>query len=143
MSNSEEYVIAPWLKLFLSFHRRNKSKIAGAFFVLPCIDEFIKVDLRTQSFNIPPQEVMTRDSVTVNVDAVVFYRVKDPIRAICSVARYGETTRLLGATTLRNIIGQQTLSSLLSDRDIIAVKMQEIIDAATEPWGVIVERVEM
>ncbi|XP_034247734.1 band 7 protein AGAP004871-like isoform X1 [Thrips palmi] len=115
----------------------------GVFFVLPCIDTYCKVDLRTVSFDVPPQEVLSRDSVTVHVDAVVFYRVDCPILATNNVHDYSHSTRLLAATTLRNVLGTRNLSEILSEREAISHNMQSSLDEATDPWGVKVERVEI
>jgi len=115
----------------------------GVFFVLPCIDNYCKVDLRTISFDVPPQEVLTKDSVTVSVDAVVYYRINDPLKAVIQVANYSHSTRLLAATTLRNVLGTRNLSELLTEREAISHTMQLSLDDATDPWGVKVERVEI
>ncbi|XP_020805728.1 band 7 protein AGAP004871 [Drosophila serrata] len=115
----------------------------GMFFILPCIDEYRKVDLRTVTFNVPQQEMLTKDSVTVTVDAVVYYRISDPLYAVVQVEDYSLSTRLLAATTLRNIVGTRNLSELLTEREILAHHMQATLDEATEPWGVMVERVEI
>lgn len=115
----------------------------GVFFVLPCIDDYCKVDLRTVSFDVPPQEVLTKDSVTVSVDAVVYYQISDPLKAVIQVANYSHSTRLLAATTLRNVLGTRNLSELLTEREAISHTMQVSLDEATDPWGVKVERVEI
>lgn len=101
------------------------------------------MDLRTVSFDVPPQEVLTKDSVTVSVDAVVYYRISDPLKAVIQVANYSHSTRLLAATTLRNVLGTRNLSELLTEREAISHTMQTSLDDATDPWGVKVERVEM
>ncbi|KAG5679489.1 hypothetical protein PVAND_009054 [Polypedilum vanderplanki] len=115
----------------------------GVFFVLPCVDNYCKVDLRTVSFDVPPQEVLTKDSVTVSVDAVVYYRINDPLKAVVQVANYSHSTRLLAATTLRNVLGTRNLSELLIERENISHTMSQILDHSTDPWGVKVERVEI
>ena len=115
----------------------------GIFFVIPCIDSYTKVDLRTVSFDVPPQEILSRDSVTVAVDAVVYYRISNATIAITNVEDYGRSTRLLAATTLRNVLGTKNLSEVLSERDAISHTIQSILDEATDPWGVKVERVEV
>ncbi|XP_075226721.1 band 7 protein AGAP004871-like isoform X2 [Lycorma delicatula] len=115
----------------------------GIFFILPCIDTYCKVDLRTVSFDVPPQEVLSRDSVTVHVDAVVFYRVNSPTMATNNVEDYSHSTRLLAATTLRNVLGTRNLAEILSERETISHTMQTTLDEATDPWGVKVERVEI
>ncbi|KAJ3651899.1 hypothetical protein Zmor_017903 [Zophobas morio] len=115
----------------------------GIFFILPCVDSYCKVDLRTVSFDVPPQEALTKDSVTVTVDAVVYYRIQDPLNAVTKVTNYSNSTRLLAMTTLRNILGTRNLAEVLSDREAISHAMQTNLDVATDPWGVKVERVEI
>lgn len=115
----------------------------GIFFIIPCIDTYCKVDLRTVSFDVPPQEVLTRDSVTVTVDAVVYYYIANPRSAIVNVTNYSHSTQLLAATTLRNVLGTRNLSEILSEREAISHTMQASLDEATDPWGVKVERVEI
>lgn len=115
----------------------------GMFFIIPCIDEIRVVDLRTVSFDVPPQEILTKDSVTVSVDAVVYFNIRNPMQAVCNVADYSSATRLLSATTLRNILGTKTLSEVLSERESIAVDLKSMIDTATDPWGIDIERVEV
>ncbi|XP_010779717.1 uncharacterized protein [Notothenia coriiceps] len=120
-----------------------KPKGPGLFFVLPCTDTFVKVDLRTVSFDIPPQEILTRDSVTVSVDGVVYFRIHCPISSVANVSNAHSSTRLLAQTTLRNVLGTKNLAELLSDREGISLSMQESLDDATDPWGIKVERVEI
>ena len=100
------------------------AKGPGLFFILPCIDTIISVDLRTITFDVPPQEILTKDSVTVTVDAVVYYRISDPTKSVNSVANAQYSTRLLAATTLRNILGTHTLQEILQDKENIAHHMQ-------------------
>ncbi|XP_072176872.1 mechanosensory protein 2-like [Diadema setosum] len=119
------------------------AKGPGIFFILPCIDNYVKVDLRTVSFDVPPQEVLSKDSVTVAVDAVVYYRVHNPTISITNVENAQRSTRLLAATTLRNVLGTKTLGEMLTDRESISSQMQSVLDEATDPWGVKVERVEI
>uniref|UniRef100_A0A3Q1EIZ1 Stomatin (EPB72)-like 3b n=1 Tax=Acanthochromis polyacanthus TaxID=80966 RepID=A0A3Q1EIZ1_9TELE len=120
-----------------------KPKGPGVFFILPCTDSFVKVDLRTVSFDIPPQEILTKDSVTVSVDGVVYFRVSDPIASVANVSNADFSTRLLAQTTLRNVLGTKNLAELLSDREGIAHSMQSNLDEATDHWGIKVERVEI
>uniref|UniRef100_A0AAZ1Y2F6 Band 7 domain-containing protein n=1 Tax=Oreochromis aureus TaxID=47969 RepID=A0AAZ1Y2F6_OREAU len=120
-----------------------KAKGPGLFLILPCTDNFVKVDLRTVSFDIPPQEILTKDSVTVSVDGVVYFRVYCPISAVANVTNAHSSTRLLAQTTLRNVLGTKNLAELLSDREGISLSMQEALDEATDPWGIKVERVEI
>ncbi|KAL3870661.1 hypothetical protein ACJMK2_038708 [Sinanodonta woodiana] len=116
----------------------------GIFFLLPCVDTFKSVDLRTFSYDIPPQEILTKDSVTVAVDAVFYARIFDPTMSVIKVSDAQSSTKLLAATTLRNILlGTKALTEVLSDREHISNTMEETLDAATHPWGVKVERVEI
>ena len=94
------------------------------------------IDLRTVSFDVPPQEILTRDSVTVAVDAVVYYKISAPMAAVCNVEDYSKSTKLLASTTLRNILGTKTLSEILSDREVIAKDILTHLDGATDPWGI-------
>jgi erythrocyte band 7 integral membrane protein len=119
------------------------AKGPGLFFIVPCTDQFIRVDLRTISFDIPPQEILTKDSVTVAVDAVVYYRISFPWISVINVENAPRSTQLLAQTTLRNILGTKTLSEILTDRDSISSMMQHVLDEGTDPWGVQVERVEI
>ncbi|XP_048773127.2 mechanosensory protein 2-like isoform X2 [Ostrea edulis] len=115
----------------------------GLFFIWPFIDTMEKVDLRTVSFDVPPQEILTKDSVTVAVDAVVYFRIFDPVMSICNVHNAQRSTQLLAATTLRNVLGTRAMSEVLSDRENISQEMQRILDESTDPWGMKVERVEV
>lgn len=119
------------------------AKGPGIFFILPCIDNYIKVDLRVISFDVPPQEILTRDSVTVSVDAVTYFRISNPIDSVCNIQNATNSTRLLAQTTLRNELGTKNLSEVLLERDMISRSIQQILDHATDPWGVKVERVEV
>ncbi|XP_040819119.1 stomatin isoform X1 [Ochotona curzoniae] len=119
------------------------AKGPGLFFILPCTDSFIKVDMRTISFDIPPQEILTKDSVTVSVDGVVYYRVQNATLAVANITNADSATRLLAQTTLRNVLGTKNLSQILSDREEIAHNMQCTLDEATDDWGIKVERVEI
>ena len=101
------------------------------------------VDLRTVSFDVPPQEILTRDSVTVAVDAVVYYKINEPMAATCNVEDFAKSTKLLASTTLRTILGTKSLSEILADRENISVDILQHIDNATDPWGIKVERVEI
>jgi len=123
--------------------RKGGSKGPGIFTVIPCIDTYRCVDLRTVSFDVPPQEILSKDSVTVAVDAVVYYRVFNPTICIANVENFSHSTRLLAATTLRNVLGTKNLAEILSERETISHIMQTSLDDATDPWGVKVERVEI
>lgn len=119
------------------------AKGPGLFVRIPFIDKLVIVDLRTVAFNVPPQEVITRDNVTVKVDAIVFYRVIDAARAITQVERYHIATSQIAVTTLRSVIGQEELDTLLAHREKLNAQIQKIVDAATDPWGVKVTSVEI
>ncbi|XP_057289364.1 stomatin-like isoform X1 [Hydractinia symbiolongicarpus] len=121
----------------------NDAKGPGIFFILPCIDTYMKVDLRVVSFDVPPQEILTRDSVTVAVDAVVYFRISNPIWSVVNVEDAHRSTKLLAQTTLRNELGTKNLSELLVEREKISHSIQRILDEATDPWGMKVERVEV
>ncbi|XP_063929837.1 stomatin-like isoform X3 [Zophobas morio] len=123
--------------------RSGEARGPGLFFILPCVDEYVNVDLRTNHFDVPAQEGLTKDSVTIWVDAVVYYKVVKPLLAVTAVVNYSTSTSLLAMTTLRNIIGTKSLAEVLADRDSIAQKIAVILDKATGPWGVKVERVEI
>ncbi|CAF1200529.1 unnamed protein product [Adineta ricciae] len=119
------------------------AKGPGLFFILPCIDTIVKVDLRTTIFNVPPHEILTRDSVTVTVDAVIYSRVIDPVASVTRINNIQSATQLLAQTTLRNILGTKTLHDILTDREGLANSMETHLDQGTGPWGVKVERVEI
>jgi len=115
----------------------------GVFFIIPCVDVYEKIDLRTATYEIPPQEILTKDSVTVFVNAIMYYKVRDPTSAVTNVDDYSGSARLLAATTLRNVLGTLTLGDILCNREAIAREMKTVLDEGTEPWGVMVERVEV
>ena len=115
----------------------------GLFFIIPIIDRMVKVDLRVVTLDVPSQEAITRDNVTVKVNAVVFFRVMDPSAAIVQVEDFKRATWNISQTTLRNVLGQSELDDLLSNREEVNQKLQHIIDDTTEPWGVKVSIVEV
>jgi len=119
------------------------AKGPGLFLIVPIIDRLIKVDLRTITLDVPSQEAISADNVTVRVNAVVYYRVLDPVAAVIEVEDYNRATWQIAQTTLRNVIGQSDLDSLLSERETVNNKLQQIIDEATEPWGIKVSIVEV
>jgi regulator of protease activity HflC (stomatin/prohibitin superfamily) len=119
------------------------AKGPGLFFIVPVLDRMVKVDLRVVTLDLPAQEAITRDNVTVRVNAVVFYQVIDPARAIVAVEDYRRNIFQIAQTTLRSVLGQSELDDLLSHRDHINEVLQQIIDEATEPWGVKVTTVEV
>jgi regulator of protease activity HflC (stomatin/prohibitin superfamily) len=119
------------------------AKGPGLFFILPLADIMVKVDLRTVTYDVPPQEVVTKDNVTVKVNAVVYYRVVDPTKAVTEVYDYKYATAQIAQTTLRSIIGQAELDEVLSERDKLNIKIQQIIDEGTSSWGIKVTAVEI
>src|SRR3989441_7992443 len=118
------------------------AKGPGLIFLIPVVDRMVRMDLRVVTIDVPKQEIMTRDNVPATVDAVVYFRVVDPTAAVVKVENFGKATSLIAQTTLRSVLGQSPLDDLLSQRDIINQKLQEIIDKQTEPWGVKVTSVE-
>ena len=115
----------------------------GLFFLIPIIDKMVRVDLRTVTLNVPPQEVITKDNVPVRVNAVAYFRIIEPSAAIVQVENFMVATSQIAQTTLRNVLGQHQLDELLSERDKINIILQQIIDEATSPWGVKVSIVEV
>lgn len=113
----------------------------GLVFIIPIIDKVMKLDLRTRVIDVPKQRVITEDNVTVDVDAVVYFRVIDPEKAIVEVQRYETATSLQAQTTLRDVLGRQDLDELLSNREELNKSLQTIIDNATDPWGIKVSAV--
>jgi len=113
----------------------------GLVFIIPIIDSYIKLDLRTRVIDVPKQRVITEDNVTVDVDAVVYFRIVNPEKAVIEVQRYDVATSLLAQTTLRDVLGQQDLDELLSNREQLNKSLQTIIDQATDPWGIKVSAV--
>jgi regulator of protease activity HflC (stomatin/prohibitin superfamily) len=129
--------------LFRLGRLRSPPKGPGLYVIIPFIDRVVTVDLRTVTLNVPPQEVITRDNVPVRVNAVAYFRVIDPERAIVQVEEFVAATSQIAQTTLRSVLGQHQLDELLSERDKINSILQQIIDDATSPWGVKVSIVEV
>jgi regulator of protease activity HflC (stomatin/prohibitin superfamily) len=115
----------------------------GLFLLIPIVDRMVKVDLRTITLNIPPQEVITKDNVPVRVNAVAYFRIVEPKSAIVQVENFMVATSQIAQTTLRSVLGQHVLDELLSEREKINAILQEIIDDATSPWGIKVSIVEV
>src|SRR5229473_398259 len=115
----------------------------GLFILIPIIDRMVKVDLRTITLNIPPQEVITKDNVPVRVNAVAYFRIVEPKAAIVQIENYMVATSQIAQTTLRSVLGQHQLDELLSEREKINAILQEIIDEQTAPWGIKVSIVEV
>src|SRR6478672_4107753 len=122
---------------------KNGVRGPGLILLIPIIDKMVKVSLRTVVLDVPPQDVITQDNVSIKVNAVVYFRVIDPQKAIVGVENFLMATSQLSQTTLRSVLGQSELDDLLSQRDKINAKLQQIIDANTEPWGVKVSDVEV
>jgi regulator of protease activity HflC (stomatin/prohibitin superfamily) len=123
--------------------RFQKTQGPGLYFTIPIIDQKVQVDVRTKTVDIAPQEAVTADSVTIKINAVLYYRIIDPMKAISRVENYQMAVYQASMTTLRNIVGQHSLDDMLQGRDKINAKVQEIVDEITEPWGVEIERVEL
>jgi regulator of protease activity HflC (stomatin/prohibitin superfamily) len=119
------------------------SKGPGLFILVPIIDKMIRVDLRTVTLDVPSQDIITKDNVSVSVDAVVYFRVVDPVRAIVEVEDYQYATSQIAQTTLRSVCGSVELDELLSEREKLNLQLQELIDRQTDPWGVKVVAVEL
>ncbi len=116
--------------------RLQGAKGPGIFLIIPVVDSIVKVDLRIITIDVPKQTIITKDNVTVDVDAVIYYRVVEPQNAITKVENFWVATSMLGQTTLRDIIGQIDLDDLLSKREELNKKLQVVLDEATEPWGI-------
>jgi regulator of protease activity HflC (stomatin/prohibitin superfamily) len=118
------------------------AKGPGIFFIIPGVDKMIRISLRLVTLDIPPQDVITRDNVSIKVNAVVYFRVIDPNKAVVEVENYLYATSQLAQTTLRSVVGQMELDELLSQREKINMQLQDILDKHTEPWGIKVSLVE-
>ncbi len=123
--------------------RLTAPKGPGIFVIIPIVDRVVRVDLRTITFDVPAQEVITKDNVPAKVNAVAYFRVVDPSKAIVQVQNYIAATSQIAQTTLRSVLGQSDLDHLLTERDKLNARLQEIIDEQTEPWGVKVSIVEI
>ncbi len=115
----------------------------GLFFIIPILEKMIRVDLRTVTLDVPSQEIITKDNVTTRVNAVVYFRIMNPEKAIVEVENYLTATSLIAQTSLRSILGQNDLDDLLGEREKINNKLQEVIDEQTDPWGIKVSTVEV
>jgi len=129
--------------LVLRLGKYHATANSGLNFLAPLIDEMIKVDMREQVINVEPQKVITRDNVTVIVDAVIYYRVVDPVRAVFEVQNFALAATTLAQTNLRNLIGDKSLDETLIARDMINTNLRAVLDEATNTWGVKVTRVEV
>ena len=119
------------------------AKGPGLILLIPVVDQMVRVDLRTITLNVPPQEIITQDNVTVRVTAVAYFRVIDPRMAITEVENFLRATSEISQTTLRSVLGKAELDALLAERETLNLQLQEIIDGQTEPWGVKVTTVEV
>jgi regulator of protease activity HflC (stomatin/prohibitin superfamily) len=123
--------------------RLQAAKGPGLIFLIPWVDRMVRMDLRVITIDVPKQEIMTRDNVPATVDAVVYFRVVDPLAAVTKVENFLKASSLISQTTLRSVLGQSQLDELLAQREKINLQLQEIIDRHTEPWGVKVTAVEV
>ena len=119
------------------------SKGPGLIILIPFIDRMVRVSLRTVVLDVPPQDIITKDNVSIQVNAVVYFRVLDPVKSVIEVENYLYATSQLAQTTLRSVLGEVELDDLLSNRETINQKLQQIIDHATDPWGIKVSMVEV
>lgn len=159
-SNTVNYIIAAAVVLFLlkfgvrivkqyeggvvlRFGRLVGTRAPGFNLIIPLVDKMFKIDTRVITLTVEPQELITRDNVTIKVDAVVYFQVVDPAKALIQVEIYSRATSQIALTTLRSVLGQSTLDELLGERDRINQKLAQIIDEHTEPWGVKVSVVEV
>lgn len=146
------YILASSIRILKEYERGvifrlgrllTANKGPGLIFLIPIVDKMVKVSLRTVVMDVPPQDIITRDNVSIKVNAVVYFRVVQPEKAIVQVENYLAATSQLSQTTLRSVLGQSELDDLLSQRDKINHQLQQIIDGQTEPWGVKVSHVEV
>ena len=115
----------------------------GLIILLPVLDRMVRIDLRTVAFDVPPQDIITRDNVTLKVNAVIYFKVTDPFKSVIAIENYLFATSQLAQTTLRSVLGQVELDELLSSREMLNQKLQGILDQQTEPWGIKVSHVEV
>jgi regulator of protease activity HflC (stomatin/prohibitin superfamily) len=146
------FFILNWIKVLKEYERGvvfrlgrvlDQPKGPGLIFVLSPIDKLVRIGLRTIVMDVPPQDIITRDNVSVKVNAVVYFRVVDPRKAVIEVQDYLYATSQLSQTTLRSVLGQADLDELLSERDKLNARLQTIIDEHTDPWGIKVSMVEI
>ncbi len=129
--------------VILRLGRIQPLKGPGLIFIIPIIDRLIRVNLRTQTYDIPPQDIITKDNVTVHVNAVAYFNVVEAVRSVLSIDDYRFGTQQIAQTTLRSVLGQTTLDDLLTKRDEVNQQLQQVIDSVTDPWGVKVTIVEV
>jgi regulator of protease activity HflC (stomatin/prohibitin superfamily) len=129
--------------LIIRLGRYHHTADAGVVFLIPFVDSLIRVDMREQLINVLPQSVITADNVVVTVDAVIYYKVVDPVKAEFEIANFNVAATTLAQTNLRNLIGDKQLDEILTARDLINTSLREVLDEATNPWGVKVTKVEL
>ncbi|GAB6909355.1 conserved hypothetical protein [Desulfosarcina cetonica] len=121
------------------FGRLAGMKGPGLFFIIPLVDQIVRVDLRVRQLDVPKQTIITRDNISVDVDAIIYYHVTDPIRAIVEIEDYQGATALIAQTMLRDVLGQGDLDTILADREALNQKIQAALEAVTVPWGIQVD----
>ncbi len=137
-------IVRPWQRgLIERLGRYKRTQSSGVTFIVPFTDKMIKVDMREQVVDVPPQGVITKDNVVVEVDAVIYYEVTDPVKVTYNVANFYTAATKLAQTNLRNLVGDLSLDDSLTSREIINTKLRQILDDATDKWGVKVTRVEL
>ena len=137
-------IVQPWQRgLIERLGKYQRTATSGVTFIFPFIDKMIKVDMREQVVDVPPQGVITKDNVVVEVDAVIYYEVTDPIKVTYNVANFYIAVTKLAQTNLRNLVGDMSLDESLTSREVINTKLRQILDDATDKWGVKVTRVEL
>jgi regulator of protease activity HflC (stomatin/prohibitin superfamily) len=145
-------VLFSWLRIFNEYERGVVFRLGkvkpeplgpGLGIVIPLLDKLVKVDMRTVTLDVPPQDVITKDNITIRVSAVVYYRVENPNKAVVSIENFGYATSQSAQSILRSTIGQFDLDNLLSNREGISEKIQVLIDDQTEPWGIKVNNVDI
>ena len=129
--------------VLFSFGKFSRILKPGWHIVLPIINRVVKVDIRTKTVDVPEQEAITRDNVSIRINAVLYYKIFDASKAVISVENYNYAVSQLAQTTMRNIVGSVTLDELLSERDKLSTQICQIVDEATDPWGIKVENVEL
>ena len=129
--------------ILFSFGKFSRILKPGWHIVLPIITRVVKVDIRTKTVDVPEQEAITRDNVSIRINAVLYYKIFDASKAVISVENYNYAVSQLAQTTMRNVVGSVTLDELLSERDKLSTQICQIVDEATDPWGIKVENVEL
>ena len=129
--------------ILFSFGKFSRILKPGWHIVLPIINRVVKIDIRTKTVDVPEQEAITRDNVSIRINAVLYYKIFDASKAVISVENYNYAVSQLAQTTMRNIVGSVTLDELLSERDKLSTQICQIVDEATDPWGIKVENVEL